>query len=270
MIKKALIFILLVTTTVVLVLSIRENIYNQPKRIWQSLINKQSVPFMKEGNVEDLVFNANTTLIFVVKYMWIVSVGEVKITTSMINSSGGNEVYGLFITAQTQGLAREFYNGRAEIVSHIAKNTLLPLVYKENLYVSDSLDKTKTIVFDHKKLIAECEGKKYKIAQNTFDPLSSIYYLRVKELRMNEEFVINLISKEEIYEIVGKMIKKEDDVNLIEAVLQRKDKSSSHGGKFYLWITDDAMRLPLLIKAWTKAGLITARLVGVSTDNSNQ
>jgi len=252
MIKKIFGFILLACIILVMILSVKEAVLNNPEGILKRLPKQ-------EGNI----FTKGKELVFLVKYMGIIPVGKAKIIVGGLTNYNGRDVYRLVVEAETQGFVSIFYKARARIESYMDKNKLHSLRYTENIILPDKGTETKEIIYDQDNLIMIRKDFKRKILPNTQDPLSAIFYLRTQDFNIGESFIINTITKEEIYELKANVFKKEGDIWMLKITVARKNKSSYHGGNFSVWITDDAMRLPLLIKGWTQVGLITMRLVNI-------
>lgn len=250
MIRKTINFILLACVILVVILSIRETILNNPYFILRKLSKE-------EGGI----FSEGKELIFLVKYMGIIPVGIAKMKVEGVTIYNGKNVYKLLAQAEILKPISIFYKAKARIESYMDKKRLHSLQYIENLYLPHKDVKTKKIVYDQDKLIMRRENMKRRIPANTQDSLSSIFYLRTLDFKLNKTFTINLISKQEIYELKAEALKKDRGIWMIKATVARKDRSSSHGINFLIWLSDDARRLPLLFKSWTPAGLVIMRLI---------
>ncbi|MBL7197626.1 MAG: hypothetical protein ISS47_05965 [Candidatus Omnitrophica bacterium] len=80
---------------------------------------------------------------------------------------------------------------------------------------------------------------------------------------IGEPIVLNLLSKEELYEF--KIVPKEfrNDIYKLVGEVFRKDRSSTHGAKFTIWVLNGRVRVPLLVKVVSAAGPIYLRLKSV-------
>ncbi|MFC1753117.1 DUF3108 domain-containing protein, partial [Thermoproteota archaeon] len=121
--------------------------------------------------------------------------------------------------------------------------------------------KVKEIKFYPERDIAEREGIFYKIPNKTYDPISVIFTLLDWEFVIGEEIILELLSKEEIYELRATPVEVKGEIYKLEGEVLRQDRSSLHGATFELWVRAGDIRVPLLIKVKTKAGLIHLRLV---------
>lgn len=196
--------------------------------------------------------------------MGIIPIGKVNIKVESLTTYNGREVYRLVVQTETTGFISNFYKARAVIESYMDKNKLYSLRYIENLILPEKDIETKEIIYDQENLIMRRGNFKRKILPNTQDPLSAIFYLRFQDFNIGKSIVMNTITKKENYEFRTSVIGKRDDIWLLKSKVQRQDRSSYyHGVEFYLFISDDLRRLPLLIKSFTKIGLVTARLIEI-------
>lgn len=251
MIKKIFFFALMVCAMLISILSIKEKILDNPENILKRLPSE-----------EWSVFTEGKELVFLVKYFGIIPIGKAKIRVDGSMSYNGREVYKLVAEVQTSGFASVFYQAKARIESYMDKDKFYSLRYEENIILPDKDIETKEIVYDQENLIMQRGNFKRKILPNTQDPLSAIFYLRTQDFDINKSLSINTITKEENYEIKINVIKKLDGIFLLKLTVERQDKTRQVG-TFYLWLTDDLRKVPLLIKGWTKAGFITARLIEI-------
>ena len=133
----------------------------------------------------------------------------------------------------------------------------------------------KEIIFDHDKgkarYIDHLNGEKVEleIGKNTYDPYSSFYYVRTLPLEVGKTIYVSLLDNKQLWNVEIQVLKKEKldtilgEVNTIlikplmksEGIFQRK-------GEIYIWLTDDARRIPVKMKTKVTIGSVTATLVG--------
>lgn len=133
----------------------------------------------------------------------------------------------------------------------------------------------KEIIFDHDKgkarYIDHLNGEKVEleIGKNTYDPYSSFYYVRTLPLQVGKSVFVSILDNKQLWNVEIQVLKKEKldtilgEVNTIlikplmksEGIFQRK-------GEIYIWLTDDARRIPVKMKTKVTIGSVTATLVG--------
>lgn len=252
MIKRIFGFILLACVILVIILSVKEMVIDNPEGILEKLPKE-----------EWSVFTEGKELVFLVKYMGIIPIGKARIKVDGSIKYNRRNVYKLFAEAETSGFVSIFYKAKAGIESYMDKNKLHSLRYTENIILPDKDTETKEIIYDQDNLVMTRKDFKRKILPNTQDPLSATFYLRTQDFNVGKSFIINIISKEDIYELKANVLKKDGGIWMLKMAVARQNRSSYHGGNFSVWITDDARRLPLLIKGWTQIGLVTMRLINI-------
>jgi len=271
MVKKIIGIIFVVGVILIIVLSIREGITNNPRRILNRLIEKGGLAKSKGLVPKDLIFKEGEGLNFSVKYMWIIPMGDADIELKELMNYQGHKVYHLVAKVETSKFISKFFNASARVESYMDTQKLHSLRYKEETYIPDHEPEIKDITYDQKNLVMELRGVKRKILPDTQDPISALFYIRTQEFESGKAFTINIITKEENYELRAEVLKRDvvstssGEVGLwvVDSSVRRWDRSSHHGATFTIWFTDDERKLPILIKIKTKVGPVSARLVDV-------
>ena len=196
-------------------------------------------------------------------YMGFLPVGEAEIRVGALEVLGNGQAYKLTAIARTSGLISRIYQATAKVTSYMDKTKLHSLKYLEEIETKDEI-KTKEIIFDQVNHVATRKDRQYKILPDTQDGLSSFFSMLSRDFKVGGSFSSFLITKEANYEFQTKVLDKKDDVWKVAVSVGRQDKSSSHGGSFIFNVLDGKCKIPLSIKGWTQAGLVTARLIEVN------
>jgi hypothetical protein len=135
--------------------------------------------------------------------------------------------------------------------------------------------KDKEIIFDHArgkaKYIDHLGGEKAEtaIGPNTYDAYSSFYYVRTLPLTVGKSVYVSILDNKELWNVEVQVLRKErldtifGEVNTIlikpliksEGIFERK-------GEIFIWLTDDARRIPVKMQTKVVIGSVTATLVG--------
>ncbi|MFH1313910.1 MAG: DUF3108 domain-containing protein [Candidatus Eisenbacteria bacterium] len=107
-----------------------------------------------------------------------------------------------------------------------------------------------------------------EVEPGTMDILSALYYVRGQDLRVGEDVSVSTFDGGTCYNARVKVLRKETvrtgnrsyDCVVIEPELV--DGPFARTGRILIWLTDDALRLPVLMKSKVKIGSFVARLVG--------
>jgi len=133
----------------------------------------------------------------------------------------------------------------------------------------------KEVIFDHAKGKAQYfdhlnkEKAELNIEKNTYDTYSSFYYVRTLPLEVGKSVYVSILDNKQLWNVEVQVLKKEKldtilgEVNTIkikpliksEGIFQKK-------GEIYIWLTDDARRIPVKMQTKVTIGSVTATLVG--------
>jgi len=207
----------------------------------------------------DWVWESDRTFVFDVCFLNLFVAGSAKLHIAGMTDFQNQDVVVLEATAEPEEVFKKIYNGKMVLNAGIGKDSKESLWYRE-VTITPEKEKTKEILFDPAKNLATREGKQYQIPSGTLDPLSVFFALLSKEFTVGKEVVLNLLSKEEIYVFKVTPKAKTDNIYILSGEVFRQDKSSSHGARFSMYIYNDKVRVPLLIKVSTGAGPIYLRL----------
>jgi hypothetical protein len=107
-----------------------------------------------------------------------------------------------------------------------------------------------------------------EIEPGTMDILSALYYVRGQDLRVGEDVVVRTFDGGKCYDARVKVLRKESvrtperiyDCVVVEPELVEGPFAKT--GKILIWLTDDALKVPVMMKSRVKVGSFVARLVG--------
>lgn len=238
---------------------IKDQIFDTPQKSKERIAS-----FLAESAKNDPktnIFDIDKTLVYKMYFWSLIPVGELRFKTQ-VNDLGN--IFSFEATTKNS-FAEKFIAAKAKVESYFSKNILLPYKYKEITDVKGEI-KTKEILFDQANLITSRGDRKFKIPMNTYDPVSAFVYLL--SLPLTEEHEVKFVSGEEVY--ILKSSPKETKGGLCKILIgmARENKTSSHGAKFYVWVSADNARVPLVFKCWSPAGYASVVLKGIETTNA--
>ena len=110
------------------------------------------------------------------------------------------------------------------------------------------------------------------------DILSAIYYLRTQPLQVGKSFELPISDSGQVYKVPVRVLEKKRmktvigrvDALLIEAELFGQRGMIEGEGKFFMWFTDDARRIPVSVKIKSEYGTFDIRLKKVTTPGARQ
>jgi hypothetical protein len=114
------------------------------------------------------------------------------------------------------------------------------------------------------------ERAEFAFSTAVFDPLSSIYHIRTLPLAVGKSTSVMVFDNKHIYAMEVKVLRREVvktpagefSTILVHPVMQGEG-FFSRKGELYLWLTDDALRMPVQIRSKIKIGTITGQLTKV-------
>jgi hypothetical protein len=131
--------------------------------------------------------------------------------------------------------------------------------------------------FDHEKLEATTTDhrnksvKKYAITRQTYDTLSSFFYVRTVPLQVGSSYYIDVFDGKKLWNTEVKVLRREDLVTplgrfktIVIHPLLKYEGLFARTGDIFIWLTDDDRRIPVQMKSKVIVGSITATLTGGS------
>ena len=124
------------------------------------------------------------------------------------------------------------------------------------------------IEFDYAKKIAYRDGKPIPIEEDTFDTLSSIYYIRLLDLDGNDPIPLTVVSRRLFpLSVVTRgretVTTPAGTFRTIRVEPQGPEGLIGKGKTLTLWLTDDERKMPVQLKSKLKVGTLTGRLKAV-------
>lgn len=183
----------------------------------------------------------------------------------------GSKVHQISAVTNSNKFVDVFHKVRDRVDSFIYADNLASSRFKvhqeEGRYRQD-----KEIYFDYAKGTANYtvnnETSYYPIPPFVQDALSSLYYLRTRELVIGKPVVIDVFDDKKLWQVEVQVLGKERvktpagefDTVLVkpllkfEGIFQRK-------GDVYVWLTDDSRKMPVRMRSKVVIGFISAELV---------
>ncbi len=128
------------------------------------------------------------------------------------------------------------------------------------------------IEFDYPKKIAYRDGKPIPIEENTFDTLSSIYYIRLLDLDRPDPVPLTVVSRHLFpLSVVTRgretVTTPAGTFRTIRVEPQGPEGLIGKGKTLTLWLTDDGRKIPVQLKSKLKVGTLTGKLKAIETQN---
>lgn len=190
----------------------------------------------------------------------------------------GREALHLKAVGRTLGAFNMFYKVHDVYESYIDKEAILPLKFKRDVY-EGGYEIDQEYNFYHNNKVVYHKGKRFTVPENIQDMISAFYYARLLNLedaKPGKIFKFSIFLDNTIYPLKIKYLGK-------ETVKVRKGKFQClkfvpimEKGRYFkseqdvqFWVSDDANKVPILVKAKIPVGTVKMHLVeweGLKTD----
>lgn len=198
--------------------------------------------------------------------------GEAVLTVNKTDKKvRGRELWRVRGVGKTISAFEWFYKVHDVYESYVDAEGLFPWMFIRRVNEGGYKIEQDYTFYQHKKVVDNGDGKKFKVPSMVQDMISAFYYARTLDFstaKMNQQFLVNIFLDDELYPTKIKYKGK-------EIVKTRKGKFRCHKfapvvqeGRVFnteddltIWITDDENKIPLVAKANIKVGSLKMHLV---------
>ncbi|MBI5244823.1 MAG: DUF3108 domain-containing protein [Elusimicrobia bacterium] len=205
----------------------------------------------------------------------IISAGWSNLKVQEVVDFAGQSAYHLVSEAQSNKFCDTFYKVRDINESWIHTGNLNSLGYSKKLR-EGSFFRDEWVTFDYSKSIftshkIDRDGtvtpSSGPIPGSVQDMLSSIYFLRPRELKVGDEVILDVNTKSN-WPLVVKVIRKENvrvpagkfSTVLVEPAVRKEGIFIQKGRKLEVWLSDDERHIPVLMRVDVFFGHVSAYL----------
>lgn len=203
---------------------------------------------------------------FVVKFGF-VKAGTATLAVQNSNRQSKEPLFRLISSAKSSRFFSTFFLVDDLVESHWSPNTLLPEFFEKRIR-EGKYEKDETIRFDQEAGKAHYQnGEVSQMTPYSQDVLSAFYYVRTQPLRVGSTISIPSHTDGKNYPLEVKIMRKEKikvkagtyNCFVVEPLLKSAGLFKQEG-RLTIWITDDARRIPVLMKSKVAVGSIVAEL----------
>jgi hypothetical protein len=181
----------------------------------------------------------------------------------------GRKAYHIVTSARSAPFFDTFYKVRDINESWMDTESLCSLKYCSRID-ENNYKKTETIILDHEKgqYQAVEEKKSGPIPLWVQDVLSSLYYLRTKDLEVGKSVMVDAHSGDKAWPLKVNVLRKEKvkvpagefECFVVEPVIREGTGIFQAKGKLWVWMTADKKKIPVLMRSKIAVGSIEALL----------
>ena len=179
----------------------------------------------------------------------------------------GHRAYRIVMKAESNSFVSKFYKVRDRAESFIDAESLYTRRFVKRLR-EGGYEKDIDVRFDQAaKKARYSDGEIFDVAPGVHDVLSAFYYVRTVPLPTGASITIPTHDNKKSYEMLVKVHRREKvevpagkfDCVVVEPILKSEGVFKSKGS-IHVWLTDDARRIPVLVKSKIPIGSISVSL----------
>ena len=215
--------------------------------------------------VDNVAFGINEKISFDINYGFI-NAGTATMEVARIVEYQSRPCFQIITKANSNSFFSSFYNVEDRAESIIDAIGLFSWRFEKNLK-EGSYRSDRQYEFDQREHFTVYKGDTLEVAEYVQDALSILYYIRTQEMKVGTSFFIDNFVDGRTFSTEVKVVKKEKidveagtfDCILVEPLMQSVGVFK-HKGSIKVWLTDDRLKLPVLMKSKVLVGSISAEM----------
>ncbi len=226
-----------------------------------AVVKGQEIPYLKSS-----AFNAGETIKYKLKYGFFTAAeATIQVVETDIKFDN-NPTYHLTVQGSTSGTFDIFYKVRNRYDSYIDQKTYTPYLYTENVHEGNYVRNDRVRFYQNEQKIVGKKGTFKSPEIQTFDLVSAYYFARnldLSKVQIGDTFKLNYFLDDEVTPLSIEYIGKEVIRTNLGKIRCLKFSPSIKPGrifrkdsKLFLWVTDDANRIPVKAQAELVVGSI--------------
>lgn len=215
--------------------------------------------------VENVAFGANERLSFDINYGFI-NAGTATMEVVRLIEYENRPCYQIVTRANSNKFFSTFYKVDDRVESIVDAVGIFSWRFEKSLreggYRAD-----RACVLDQRRHLAFYENDTVEVAPYAQDALSALYYVRTQDLEVGRSVLVDNFTDGKKYPLEVRVLKRETitvpagtfDCVVVEPLLQSVGVFK-HEGRLTVWLTDDRLKMPVLMKSKVLVGSISAEL----------
>lgn len=197
----------------------------------------------------------------------IVEAGTARMEVRAPVELDGHTVLPVVSTATSNRVFDSFYKVRDTLTTWIDAYGLFPWRFEQRQREGD-YERSQEVTFDPRLGKVWARGDEYDACAYTQDILSAFYFVRTQPLHVGDTLLVPHWSERKFYQlrvIVHGQEAVETEAGRFECIkiepVLESDGMFRQQGKVYIWLTDDRLHMPVLVKSRLVVGSVEAELV---------
>lgn len=190
-----------------------------------------------------------------------------RASLEVTSEAGDNgDVFRITSRARSNDLVSIFFEVDDRVVAEVDARTFEPRRFEKHIS-EGSFRKSVSVHYDEDGFV-RAGDEAFRVEPGTRDVLSALYYLRGQDLRVGEDVIVRTFENGKCYQarvrVLGreKVSTRRGDYQCLVIEPEIVEGIFAKAGKLVIYLTDDALRLPVLLKSKVKIGSFVAELVG--------
>jgi len=215
--------------------------------------------------VDNYSFGVGEKLSFDINYGFI-NAGYATMEVLRLIEYENRPCYLIETTANSNSFFSTFYKVRDRIESVVDAVGMFSWRFEKNLH-EGSYSADRMYSFDQRNHFAFYKGDTLKVPPFTQDPISTLYYTRTQPLEVGKSFYMDSFVDGKQYNLEVRVLKRETisvKAGTFACIVVEPMTSSvgvfNNEGRLKVWLTDDYLKMPVLMKSKIIVGSITAEL----------
>ncbi len=218
-----------------------------------------------DRQIDNVAFGLHEKLYFDVNYGFI-NAGTATMEVSRLIEYRGRPCYQVVTTAQSNRFFSTFYEVKDRVESIVDAVGIFSWRFEKDLH-EGSYRANRISEFDQMNQLAYHAEDTVEVPFYVQDALSVLYYVRTRKLEVGQSLFVDNFTDGKLYPLEVKVLERETisvkagtfDCIVVEPLLKSVG-IFKHEGQLKVWLTDDRLKMPVLMKSKVLVGSISAEL----------
>ena len=215
--------------------------------------------------VENIAFGVNEKLSFNINYGFI-NAGTATMEVARLIEYENRPCYQIVTRANSNSFFSSFYKVDDRVETIIDALGIFSWRFEKKLR-EGNYRAHRVYTFDQRNNIAYYKNDTITVPAFVRDALSVLYYVRTQDLQVGKSVYVDNFTDGKLYPLEVRVLEKETitveagsfDCIVVEPLLQSVGVFK-HDGKLKVWLTDDRLKMPVLMKSKVLVGSVSAEL----------
>ncbi|MDF1544500.1 MAG: DUF3108 domain-containing protein [bacterium] len=219
--------------------------------------------------VDNVAFGVNEKLTFDINYGFI-NAGTATMEVARVVEYQQRPCYQIVTRALSNSFFSSFYKVEDRVESIIDAVGIYSWRFEKNLR-EGNYEADRVYSFDQRNSKVHYQQDTIDVPQFVQDAISVLYFVRTQELRVGESIFVDNFTDGKLYPLEVRIHEKETitvDAGTFDCIVVEPLTQSvgvfRHEGKLKVWMTDDRLKMPVLMKSKVLVGSISAELTDYS------